>query len=217
MSENALTFSELRKIQKEEKRKDELSDLEDDFLMRAQDYLSEKKALEEQSREYRNAKRVLDKIVSLREDKIVKDAKIAVKSDVQTDTENFLPREKELFRELKAVFNDHRDRVNQILQSGDGAATVESPPEDEDETETGETSSGNGEKEETDEELSEKGDTEERPEAGEGYEVVKIVTEVPEFMGTDLETYGPFDEGDRAEIPEENAEILVNRGNAEKL
>jgi len=49
------------------------------------------------------------------------------------------------------------------------------------------------------------------------YEKVKIIAEVPEFMGTDLESYGPFEEGEKVEIPEENAEILVNRGNAEEL
>jgi len=36
-------------------------------------------------------------------------------------------------------------------------------------------------------------------------------------MGTDLESYGPFDEGDQAVIPDDNAEILVNRGNAEEV
>lgn len=47
------------------------------------------------------------------------------------------------------------------------------------------------------------------------YELVRIIKEVPEFMGVDLEEYGPFNEGDIVEIPEDNADILVNRGNAE--
>ncbi|MFB6182883.1 MAG: hypothetical protein ABEI78_02355 [Candidatus Nanohaloarchaea archaeon] len=51
----------------------------------------------------------------------------------------------------------------------------------------------------------------------EDYTTIKITSEVPEFMGTDLETYGPFNEGDKARLPEENAEILVNRGNAERI
>ncbi|MFB6208204.1 MAG: hypothetical protein ABEJ69_02550 [Candidatus Nanohaloarchaea archaeon] len=222
MSENALTFSELRKIQKEEKRKDELSELGDDFLIRAQDYLSEKQALEEQSREYRNAKRVLDKIVSLREDKIVKAAKIAVKSGVSSSTENFLPREKELFRELKQAFNDHRDRVDQVLESGARNKEPVDEPVEEETDDTSETDMKETKEEPDDEGKDvepgpEEESSGEEPEAGDGYEVVKIITEVPEFMGTDLETYGPFDEGDEAELPEENAEILVNRGNAEKL
>jgi len=28
----------------------------------------------------------------------------------------------------------------------------------------------------------------------EGYKMVEIISDVPEFMGTDLESYGPFEE-----------------------
>ncbi len=31
-----------------------------------------------------------------------------------------------------------------------------------------------------------------------------------------METYGPFNEGDTATLPEDNAEILINRGNAKR-
>jgi hypothetical protein len=48
------------------------------------------------------------------------------------------------------------------------------------------------------------------------YVEVEFESSCPEFMGTDLESYGPFEEGDTAEIPEDNAEILVNRGQAEE-
>ena len=47
------------------------------------------------------------------------------------------------------------------------------------------------------------------------YEAIRILKEIPEFTGTDLETYGPFEEGNEVEVPKKNAEILVNRGNAE--
>lgn len=50
-----------------------------------------------------------------------------------------------------------------------------------------------------------------------GYRKVKITSPVPEFTGTDLETYGPFEEGEVVEVPVENAEILENRGNAVQL
>jgi hypothetical protein len=47
------------------------------------------------------------------------------------------------------------------------------------------------------------------------YVEVRFISEVPEFRGTDLDVYGPFDEGEIVEIPKDNADILVNRGNAE--
>ena len=60
-------------------------------------------------------------------------------------------------------------------------------------------------------------ESEETEDVEEGYQIVKIISDVPEFMGTDLESYGPFEEGEEVQIPEDNAEILVNRGNAEEI
>jgi DNA replication factor GINS len=40
---------------------------------------------------------------------------------------------------------------------------------------------------------------------------------VPEFIGADLKTYGPFEKGDIAKLPEENAKILVEKGLAEEF
>lgn len=186
----ALTFSELRKIQKEEARQEDLSELNHKFLLRVGDYLDRKKDVSE-DREYRNAKRVFYKIISLREEKIVKNAKLAVQTDVEASTLNLLPREKELFRTLKDTFQEHRDSIDDEIN---GDIDIDMDEEDE----------GLDLEEPEDEES-------------ESYEEIKITGHVPEFMGTDLESYGPFDEGEEVEVPEENAEILVNRGNAERV
>jgi hypothetical protein len=47
------------------------------------------------------------------------------------------------------------------------------------------------------------------------YVEVEFLKKTPEFMGTDLENYGSYEEGDTDRIPRENAEILENRGNVE--
>ncbi|HDJ96612.1 MAG TPA: DNA replication complex GINS family protein, partial [Candidatus Aenigmarchaeota archaeon] len=39
--------------------------------------------------------------------------------------------------------------------------------------------------------------------------------DVPEFVGADMKTYGPFKKGDIAKLPDENAELLVKAGKAE--
>ncbi|MFB6190655.1 MAG: hypothetical protein ABEJ91_03720 [Candidatus Nanohaloarchaea archaeon] len=184
-----LDFSELRKIQKEEARTDELSDLGDKFLLRFGDYLDRVDGVDD--REYRNAKRIFDKIISLREDKIVKNAKLSIKSEVDPASLDMLPREQELYRELRSVFEEHRDSIDGEVN---GSGSYE--PEDE---------SVNAEEAE---DIEDNG--------ADGYESLEITSHVPEFMGTDLEEYGPFEEGDEVEVPEENAEILVNRGSAER-
>lgn len=197
--EEALTFSDLRKIQKKEKRQEKLTELDNSFLLRVSQYLDRKKGADD--REYRNAKRVFDKIIGSRQDKIVKNAKISVKSDVKSSNLNLLPREQEFFREVKQKFKSYSDEIDNIIE-GDSETVENIEPDDQiKKTEKKHEKSG--------------GETEESTE--EGYNMVKIVSKVPEFMGTDLESYGPFEEGEEAEIPEENAEILVNRGSAEKV
>jgi len=196
MAENPLTFSELRKAQKQEKRQEDLSDLEDDFILRVSNYLEMKKDVDD--REYKSAKRVFDKIIGLRQEKIVKQAKFAVKSEDGGSSElSLLPREKELFLELKDVFQGFNQNIEKMIKGEESVETPDIELDEEDEAEP---------------EVEEKEQS-----AEEGYEMVKIISDVPEFMGTDLESYGPFEEGEEVEIPEDNAEILVNRGNAEEI
>ena len=218
MSENAITFSELRKTQKEERRTDELKQLDDNFFIKVGDYLDRKKDVSEDNREYKNAKRVFRKILSLREDKIVKNARLSLKSNIKASELNMLPREQELFRKMKQQFNHHRDQIQEITNEHKGKTTQERKEQIQDEGTQIEEPKNTEQKEEETNQEEEKEDCEEdesNPE--EGYEIVEITSEVPEFMGTDLEAYGPFEEGEQAEIPEDNAEILVNRGNAEQL
>ena len=218
MTENAITFSELRKIQKEERRTEELSELEDNFFLEVSNYLERKQNTSQDNREYKNAKRVFRKILSLREDKIVKNARLSLRSNIKASELNLLPREQELFRKMKQQFNHHRDQIQEITNEHKGKTTQERKEQIQDEGTQIEEPKNTEQKEEETNQEEEKEDCEEdesNPE--EGYEIVEITSEVPEFMGTDLEAYGPFEEGEQAEIPEDNAEILVNRGNAEQL
>lgn len=187
MSDNPLTFSELRKIEKKEKRQEELSEIEDDFILRVSQYLDRKQNSSD-TREYRNAKRVFEKIIGLRQQKIVTNARVSVKSETDSAELPLLPREKELYLDLKQRFNDYSEEIEDFIENPAGDIETdmdEEPGEDDEEEES------------------------------EEYAEVEITGSVPEFMGTDLESYGPFEEGEEAEIPEDNAEILVNRGNAE--
>lgn len=216
MSEDeAITFSELRKIQKKERRQDELSELDEDFVADVVEYLSRKKDVSGESREYKNAKRVFRKIISLREDKIVKNAQLSVTSNVSLEEMNVMPREKQLFRELKNDFSDHRDRISEFLESEEETADPQRPEMMEKATEKTSDTEEREENTEKADETSEEDEEDDLPDPEDGYNIVKINSDVPEFMGTDLEAYGPFEEGDQAEVPEDNAEILENRGNAE--
>ncbi len=45
-----------------------------------------------------------------------------------------------------------------------------------------------------------------------GQMVVRFLQEIPEIVGADLKTYGPFKPEDVASIPKENAKALIKRG-----
>ncbi|MEM2910918.1 MAG: hypothetical protein QW146_00245 [Candidatus Bathyarchaeia archaeon] len=47
--------------------------------------------------------------------------------------------------------------------------------------------------------------------------VLRFLSEIPEIMGVDVKTYGPFKAEDIGSIPVENAKILIERGLAEKV
>ena len=216
--EDVLTFSEIRRIQKEEDQKEQVTDLGNKFLLKVSNYFDRKKQTEgEDSREYRNAKRVLDKIVSLRMEKIVREARLSVKTNKTNEEIPLLPEEQEVFRDLKHEFKSHKQKIeekieNQSMPSTNTSKTdrtVKDDIEQEDDTEQ-------VDKEEQEMKNKEQED-QEADSSEEGYTLIETTSSVPEFMGTDLEAYGPFDEGEEVKIPDDNAEILVNRGNAERI
>lgn len=211
---NVLTFSELRKKQKEEDKQEELLDLDESFLLRASNYFQQKKDTEGESREYKNARRVLDKIISLREEKIVKKARLSSNTGIDTSEMSLLPEEQELFRDMKNSFNNHHDKIDDKIKSTKKGLSNEKGENKTDNTEEI-TEEASDEDNSSQENTSEEKD--DSKEAKDGYSHVKIKSGVPEFMGTDLEAYGPFEAGDEVEVPDDNAEILINRGNAESL
>ena len=47
--------------------------------------------------------------------------------------------------------------------------------------------------------------------------LVRFMHPIPKFVGTELEEYGPFGEEDIANLPEEIADVLISKGNAEEI
>jgi DNA replication factor GINS len=47
--------------------------------------------------------------------------------------------------------------------------------------------------------------------------MVRFLHSVPKFVGTELETYGPFETDDVARLPSEIASVLISKGRAEEI
>lgn len=101
------------------------------------------------------------------------------------------------------------------------------PDETEQETEDifgDDTADKDGTDEETSEETiddqetsSDAPDEEVEEESGDTMTEITITAEVPEFMGVDMSVYGPYEPGDTATVPEENAAVLVEKDSAERV
>lgn len=52
---------------------------------------------------------------------------------------------------------------------------------------------------------------------GEGKIPVVIKEDIPEFLGLDMQAYGPYQKGDVVTLPRESVKILLEKGSAEKL
>lgn len=124
MSDDFLTFDELRRVQSKERNKDTLQALDQDFFDRARNYLEVKQETGSyvENKEYRNAKNILEDIIDRRQKKIVKLAFLSIKSDVSI--ENLLPIEEDLFEEVKQVIGSHRHDIREELFEDGGDMTT---------------------------------------------------------------------------------------------
>jgi len=49
------------------------------------------------------------------------------------------------------------------------------------------------------------------------YAMVEFLDDIEEFIGIDLKKFGPYNKGDKALIPKDNAELFVKAGKAKKV
>jgi hypothetical protein len=128
--DSVLSFNRLRKVEKQERRNEDLSSLENDFFLSAAQYLEDKENSGNR-REYMNAKRLFKRIVSQRRQKVVKNARLSLKSDIKASELSLLPRETELFLSLKDDFERHEHEIEDVVENGGSGSVprVETPSE----------------------------------------------------------------------------------------
>ncbi|MDY6777734.1 MAG: hypothetical protein SVU32_03650 [Candidatus Nanohaloarchaea archaeon] len=120
--DDVLTFEQLRNLQQQEREKDTLHDLDDDFFDRAKDYLDRKQRIGDfkSNKEYRNARQIIEDIIDAREKKIIRLAFLSVTSGVPVN--NLLSEEELLFDQVRESIREHRNDITGRL-FGDGETT----------------------------------------------------------------------------------------------
>lgn len=205
--DNAITYDTFRKFQREEKNNEKLQELPGDFFKSCVNWLNQKEEKFEESRnpnllhEIENVKKIVRDIFDRRRKKILLLALHSVRS--KRVSKNLLPEEEDFFDETVENLRELEKNLLERVLSGEAPGG-----EEKDEGEVEKTEEGDR-KEETTEKAP---DTEIK--VPEGSKLVRMAEGVEKFMGTDGEEYGPLEEGDIVTLPEDVAELLVEKEKA---
>lgn len=120
MTDDILTFETIKQIDREEQNSPKTTKLPDRFFEKLQAYLDAKaKILKEKSdpatsMEFQNTKRILQRILEIRERKLVTQALYSVRTGLPA--ENLTPEEKDFFDKLLVQLKDFRISVERAME-----------------------------------------------------------------------------------------------------
>ncbi len=217
-----ITYETLFDLLRREKNRAELQKLSGTFFEDVSSYIKEKHAIlkdqqmkigmsasaekEKTEKQIENINNMLKGLFERRQQKIVEMAIIKSKtsSDI-TDYSGFLKGEREMFDELVELLYRFKKKV--LLRLVTELEFIEPKQRETELTEP--------KKLETAEET--KPEIKEETEEQEKTKLVRFIHSVPRFVGRHLEVYGPFEDDDTANLPEEIADILIKKGRAEEI
>lgn len=197
---------------------------------------------EKVSKQIQNTKRMVTELFERREKKIIVMALNKVRtSSAIVDTASLLPQEKKFFHDAINLFsiyrNDLFDLITQDKKNGQTAHVIYEPSHKKEEMlaerreETRKEELQTPKKIETQkEEQKQKSQSHENtpsqtasqqitepPKKTKNTKMIRILAQIPKFIGRELEVYGPFNPDDMANIPSEIADILIKKGRAEEI
>ena len=200
MGDVVITYEILYEILRREKYRAELQKVDEDFYVNVIKYLQEKSAilesqakknsvfasaeLEKTQTQLKNVIKILREMYEKRESKIVQFAMFASRSQNLQDTSSMLPEEYALYCGIKGLLDSYRNGILNNILEG---KMPEIKPEEQKDLKT---------EEKTDSKL------------------VLVLNDVPEFVGPDLNVYGPYRTGETQELPTMVAGMLIITGQA---
>ncbi len=223
-----ITYETLFDLLRREKNRAELQKLSDTFFEDVDSYIKEKYAVledqqrkigvsaiaekEKTSKQIENINNMLKGLFERRQKKIVEMA--IIKSRILSDTADYsalLKEEQEMFDELVELLN--RSKKKLLLHLITKPEFVETKYEKNELKGMETTKEAESINKTEEKKLKIKEDTEET----EKTRLIRFIYSVPKFLGHNLDVYGPFEEDDTANLPEEIADILINKGRAEEI
>ncbi|MFH1972915.1 MAG: hypothetical protein ABIJ18_05570 [archaeon] len=201
MSEVIITYENLYELLRREKFRTELQKIDKTFYVDVVKYLNEKEAIlvsqsqknsifgstevEKTITQLKNVRKILKELYEKRESKLIQAALFATRSNMAQDTSMMLPEELSFYTELTTIFSKYKDNILVNLLQNK-MPSLEL-------------------KEQKDLKTPDKTDT----------IAITVIQEIPQFVGPDMETYGPFETGETIHLKPEIAEILTRNKQAE--
>ena len=236
-----ITYETLYEILRREKSMDELQKLDESFFRDVLKYLQEKSAMVQEAAgkfdmfsveerentqiQLNNVRRILKELYSRREKKIIEMALNKAKTNSSIiDTSNLLAKEHEMYNSLIKTLDLYRKEVLlnllEMKNPEKSAVSVQEP-----ESVPAEPPVKPAEPESSPEpthpvpepalpEKTAPSSSEPIQEPASDKVKVKFLQKVEQFVGKELELYGPFEPETTAELPKDIADILLNKGSA---
>jgi len=208
-----ITYDLLFDILRVEKSREELQKLDENFYKNVVDYINTKESFisdvntshaeRELTRiQLGNIKKLIVELYDRREKKIISLAiyKIKTSSGI-INTDSLLEEEKYLFNILYSDFSRCRSAILSNVITGKMPTTDMLTSQN-----TPSVKPVDDEKERTRTAYSES-----------DVKSIRFIRPVPRFLGTELETYGPFEENDIASMPVKIADVLIQKNRAEEM
>jgi len=214
-----ITYETIRNAQRAEK-EEELQKLPEGFFESVRNWFSHKEKMRDTTSllEIENAKKLLEDIINRREKKIVLAALRTVRGDVPPtnlgDNERrFFDQVVEILKIFKTNMNEKfkesvqivEEKIEEAKESIEKLKKIQVKPEVE------------VKEERLEEEKPIKVEVEKIFPKPNGKMVVKILSDLPKFVGPNLESYGPLKTGDVISLPDEIGNLLINRKVAENI
>ncbi len=213
---STITFEALYEIARNEKTKEEIMKVSPDIYSQIIGYLKNKTGiyknakndpgfnpneLEKIKTQIINARKLIKEWYERRERKIIQ---LAInKSRVKTVDESSLLEEERLFlNEITKILDRYREDILLSL------INLKLPSVEKIEHEINNIEEGNEGKREEVNKQNEQRDNKLK---------IKLLEDIPRFVGTNLEIYGPYTSGEEILLPNELAEVILKRGKAEKI
>ena len=213
-----ITFDSIRTIHRAEKG-EQLSKLPEGFFSSVAAWLDQKRSMRDplSLRETETVKIMLDDIINRRQRKLITSAIRTVRGDVPP--ENMTDDERKFFDQAVVLFKSFKMDITEKINGADFAAeeSIEEARRSLEEAKAVAEPEPQPVQEAQPQPVQEPivPKPAEKP-IDPNKMNVRILTDMPKFIGTDLQPYGPFSTGDMVQLPKEIANVLISRKAAQE-